>query len=231
VFGRLACHAAARRDSVVLVGLEIPSSAQPSLDAFLDGAGGKEAEDALSQHAFWQREYQDGRSSRAVLDLLAQLRRWRAAGRNLVVQAIDSESFTSAAERDVRMAETLSAAIEAWRPTQTLVLAGDVHSRTLSGYPWDPQADYLPLGALLRARFPDVLGLRVRSSGGAAWTCLSPDAAACGVHPVRPVEVRGPIPRIELDPVAAASTGWDGTLYLGTLQASLPATGGARPSS
>lgn len=43
--------------------------------------------------------------------------------------------YDSASDQDAVMANTLSAAMDALRPAQTLVLVGNVHSRTLEGIP------------------------------------------------------------------------------------------------
>jgi hypothetical protein len=223
-FGHLVCHAAAARSGVpILVGLEILSSAQAAIDTFLAGEGGAAATRSLLAQEFWQREYQDGRSSRAMLDLLDELRRQRKAGLNLVVRALDPPHFDSSSGRDAAMAASLVEAIAAVRPAKTFVLVGNVHTRTLHGYPWDPKADYVPLGALLRERYGDLIALDVKALGGSAWTCTSAAAADCGVHALTHREPTGPTPRIVLDPASAATTGYSGVLFVGELTASTPA--------
>jgi hypothetical protein len=223
-FGRLVCQTAAeRRGGTVLVGVEIASSGQSAIDAFLAGAGGAAATRALLAQQFWQRDYQDGRSSEAMLHLLDDLRRYRNAGLKVVVRALDPELYDSPGDRDAGMSATLIAAIAAVRPAKTLVMVGNVHSRTLHGYPWDAKAAYLPLGALLRARYDDLIALDVAAQGGFAWTCASAAPADCGAHPMRAREATGPVPRIALDPAAAARTGYSGTLFLGQVTASAPA--------
>ena len=223
-FGRLVCHAATkRRDQTVLVGLEIPSSAQPAIDTFLDGDGGPQARKAVLDQEFWRRDFQDGRSSKARLDLLDDLRRYRASGLKLVVRAIDVPNGESAEDRDAWMAAAIAEAIETIRPAQTLVLVGDVHSRILKGYPWNPAADYLPMGAHLRAKYADTIGLNTTASGGSAWMCLSAVATECGPEEVRAREITGETPRIALDPEALQKRGWSGTLFIGKLTMSPPA--------
>ena len=207
----------------LLVGLEIFSTAQEALDGYKLGDGGSAARAALLEHPFWQREYQDGRSSTAMLDLIEQLRRLRAQGRNLKVLAMDAAEATSATERDRRMADAVDRAIEAVRPARTLILVGDVHSRQLSGYPWDPNNPYRSVGSLLRERHGRVEGLRVMNAGGSAWTCISGNAGECGARPWKTREVPGAVPRLELQPEALAQSGWSGVLYMGTITASPPA--------
>ena len=224
LFGRLVCHAAARRrPQPIVVGLEIWTSAQAAIDTFLAGPGGPAARAALLEQDFWRRDFQDGRSSAAMADLLEELRRHRASGLNLVVRAVDPPTFDSPSDRDARMAAAVMEAVTTRRPAQTLVLVGDVHSRVLPGYPWDPAAAYLSVGAHLRKEHADTVGLRTLSGGGSAWMCLSNDAKDCGVRKVGIREIAGELPRIVLDPVALEATGWSGTLFLPALTASPPA--------
>ena len=225
LFGEMLCHAAAHHpEGTILVGLEIDASAQAAVDAFLGSDGEPDARSALLDHAFWRREGQDGRSSEAGLALLDALRRLRAAGPKVVVRAVDPPRIDSAADRDAKMAAAVIGAIDALRPAKTLVLVGDVHSRVLGGYPWDPSDPYVPMGAHLRKKYPDMLGLGFRAFRGSAWTC-SPDGE-CGAMRLREREIEGAVPRIELHPEALADAGWDGTLFLGEVSASPPARAG-----
>jgi hypothetical protein len=224
VFGRLVCRAAeGQRSGSILVGLEIFTTAQPALDAFLDSDGGPRARAALLEADFWQREYQDGRSSRAMLELLEQIRRQRAAGLKVVVRAIDPPDWTSPGERDARMAEAIQQSIDAVHPARTYVMVGNVHSRALKGYPWNPAADYLPMGARLRETHPDLIALDT-AYAGSAWTCTSAQAKDCGVHDARSRQApAGPTPRLVLDPEAFAKAGHHGMVFVGAVTAAAPA--------
>lgn len=223
-FAGLVCQTAARKPrETVLVGLEMATSAQGEIDAYLESDGGEAAAGALLANGFWQREYQDGRSSQAILGLLDTLRRYRAAELKIVVRAIDDVTVRSMAERDASMAAALLKAIVETAPAQTFVLIGDVHSRVLSGYPWKPDAPYLPMGALLRTTHPDMIGLHVKHGGGSSWNCMSAVASECGAKEFPARAVEGRTPRIELSPGEIEKTGWSGSLYLAAVTASPPA--------
>jgi len=223
-FASLVCDAASRKPKgTLLVGLEIPASAQGAIDEFMKTDGGAAATVALLAGGHWQREYQDGRSSEALLRLLDDLRRFRAAKLDIEVRAIDDMLARTAAERDARMAAAVNKGIADVLPKQTLVLVGDVLSRVVSGYPWSPADPYLPLGALLRATHDDVIGLNVTSGGGSAWICRSASASECGVIEIKQRALEGETPRFELRPDGLAKTGWSGTLHLAALSASSPA--------
>lgn len=223
-FGDLVCHALQRRPGeTILVGLEIFSSAQGAIDAFLASDGGATARAALLEHEFWRREYQDGRSSRAMLALLDELRSHGAAGGRLAVRAFDAPRYDSPSDRDASMANTLSAAMDALRPAQTLVLVGNVHSRTLEGYPWDASATFVSMGALLRATHHELTALDVKAAGGTVWICNSADPKDCGVRDQRAKNIGGATPRIELDGQPLSGSGYNGVLVMGELTASPPA--------
>ncbi len=226
--GHLACEAAvSRQKEPILVGLEIPSTAQEAIDAFLESNGDASAVESLLAPEHWQREYQDGRSSQAMLDLLERIRRDRKSGLPIEVLAMDPGLYDEPNLRDSGMASNLIGRIEALHPAQTLVLVGNVHSRTRKGYPWNDKADYTPLGTHLRARYSDMIALDVAPSGGTAWICMSDKASECGTKPQGSSKVTGPAPRIVLDPTAAPRPGHDGAFFIGTITASPPAV--ARP--
>jgi len=232
-FGHLVCRAAAdRHGATILVGLEIPSSAQSTIDKFLAGNGDAAASEAFLAQEFWQRAYQDGRSSEAMFRLLDEIRNFRKAGLKIVVLALDPGLYDAPKARDAGMAAALADAITARHPAQTLVLVGNVHSRTLNGYPWDAKADYVPFGALLKARYGDMITLDSATQGGSAWICMSAEAKDCGPHPIR---ARGTaddqVPRITLDPEAVAKTGHSGALHLGPVSESTPKAAAHAPAT
>ena len=232
LFGGIVCRAAVgHAGEPVLVGLEIDSSAQPLLDAYLDSPGGPDAERALTAHVFWHRSLQDGRSSKAGLALLDSLRRLRQSGAKVVVRAIDPPKYDSAATRDATMAANVVAAIGEVHPVHTFVLVGDVHSRVLPGYPWAPADPYIPMGAHLRSTYPNMIGLGFRAFGGSAWTCDMD--MRCGASDLKAREPDGPTPRITLDPEALPKVGWSGRLFVDHATASPPAvtpSSGSSPS-
>ncbi|HZE89363.1 MAG TPA: hypothetical protein VE404_07445 [Verrucomicrobiae bacterium] len=222
-FARLVCAtAAARPGKTILVGLEIPASGQDLIDALVKGAGGPDAKKALLAQEFWQREYQDGRSSEAMLHLLDELRRFKGAGLAIEVRAMDPPGSPGQDERDAKMAGTILAAIESVNPAQTLVLCGDVHSRVQKGFPWDHAASYVPLGARLAAKH-GTIGLNTSVASGTAWVCVTPKAEECGPKKALARGATGVLPRFGLDAAAAATSGWSGSLFMQEVSASPPA--------
>jgi erythromycin esterase-like protein len=203
----LSC-AAARRKLAVTVALEQPVEDAGALEAFARGAAPLKTE-------FWTRPYQDGRSSKAMLRLLEDLRALRRSGARIRVAPFDPHPADSKL-RDGQMAERL-AALRKERPADLfLVLSGNLHNRLTVGVPWD--AEYRPMGWHLAQAGVRVVSLDAAYKTGTTWMCETPDAKSCGPHPVRGKD-RGEKPSVQLD----GSGPYNGSLYVGALRASPPA--------
>lgn len=180
----VACNAAARELEVV-VGLEL-------------------ADDEGQQ---WHRDYQDGRTSRAMAAL---------------IEALDDHSVlyfdTGGADRERAMAERLAASIEAHPQALHIVLTGNLHSRVSRGS--GRRADFEPMGFLLKERFGDrVRSFDVAHAGGQAWIC-APDCGPANVGSRGPELSRG----VHLDSKPQPG-GHDGWYAVGKLTLSPPAFG------
>jgi hypothetical protein len=222
LLGEAAC-AASLHAGVAVVALEVPTEEQARLTAFLDSDGTTEDRRALLAGPFWQRSYQDGRSSVALLELLAQLRFLRKAGHDVRVVAFDEGPVGAGQVRDDAMAAALIAAVDAAPAgAVTLVFAGNVHTRSRVGVPWD--AAYRPAGVAVRDRWPQrVVSLLLRAPAGETWMCTSGEEASCGRHPLGGVS--GDAGHVEL--FAAPRDGYDGAVQLAAATASPPAKSAA----
>jgi hypothetical protein len=220
--GQVVCHALDRAIEVV-VGLEIPHHEQPALDAFLRSAGDAAAVHALLATEHWSREYQDGRSSQAMLELVRDLRRHVAGGAALRLVLFDLQT----AERDAAMAARLAAAAESSPRAMVIALTGNLHARLARGSPWS--TEFEPMGLFLRRHLTgrEVLSLDVGYAGGSAWICTRADAAGCAARSLRGSDV-GP-PGVHL--TAEASPHFSGRYSVGTLHASPPAAGASQGST
>ena len=204
----------------VTVELEIWIAEDAKIQAFLASPGAHEDVAALLKGEFWQQDYQDGRPSRARLEMLDGLRRMRASGAKVKVVLLDPVGSV-ATDRDRGMAERLGAAVDASPAGLHVVLVGNVHSSLDIGTPWDPKFEN---AAYLFARgHPKVkaVALNIARTGGTAWTCPDGDPRHCGPGPVKG------------DPAAGSwnvlmytdgrHRGHDGTYGVGALTASPPA--------
>src|SRR5215469_4871692 len=124
-----------RSHRAVVLALEYPSIEQHFLDDFLRGGSG-ESRFALLASPFWSRPTQDGRTSRAMLDLLEWVRQQIASGAPVRVVAFDSlppgtpNGTTGFDARDAAMAVHLRKEIAKLTPDEFLIIfAGNVHVR------------------------------------------------------------------------------------------------------
>lgn len=216
VFAELVCEAVSR--GPVIVALEFPDVMQPDFDAFLAAPDDSSAAATLHDTPFWTRDpdRQDGRSSRAMLEMLQSIRRLKADGRDVTIHA-----FVSSRRRppgfdqnyhELDMAAGLArAAIE--RPgARVLVLVGGFHARKNRFEP----GDFLPAAAHLPPA--ETLALEVPQQGGQSWNC---SVERCGPHDITPLH--DPARRgVTLQPTEDG--GWDGVLAIGPVTASPPAS-------
>jgi hypothetical protein len=211
--GRMACAAADR--GPVTVALELPTSMQAQLDAFLAAPDETTAVAALSGTAFMDGKITDGRGSEAMLALMQSVRALRVQGRDVVLHAFQPDGPWPAglggAWYELEMAHALTRAIHARPEAKVLVLAGNLHARKRP-------SDRFPgfgLPAIGHLPTADTLSLQVAYQGGTAWNC-QPE---CGVHPMGAApdtEPRGVI----LEPQRDGE--YDGLLALGPATASPP---------
>jgi hypothetical protein len=153
-----------------------------------------------------------------MLELLERASALAHAGARVRVAAFDTEDE----DADRTMAARL-AALQRARPDETLlVLAGNVHTRSVPGLEGDP--GFLPMGYhLRRARVPAVFVAGAHAAG-AAWTCEDESPAHCGANAWPATSVRAAdAGTLVLDRARAPAGGYDGWVFVGPLHASTPA--------
>ncbi len=217
--GAVVCQAQAR-ELTVTVALELLDSERPGIETYLASDGSPADRQSLIAGGTWSAEYQDGRSSGAILELLDRLRVLRVAGRPVSVELFDRGGWQSGQERDRLMAEALAGVLETTASDMVIVLTGNIHSRVVRGTKWD--ATYEPMTYLLAGRSEwNLVSLDVGHAGGSVWICNGNVPSSCGV---RPVSGRGKDSGLSIelgsDP---ALTGHHGRYHVGSLSASLPA--------
>lgn len=219
--GDAVCQAV-RRGVPVLVGLEMPVEERERVEAYLASDGSAGALEALLSSELWQREYQDGRSSRAMLALVDQLRRLRGAGGSVAVALFDeTDPSRERGVRDRDMAERLAKVLAGEEGKLAVVLTGNVHARTTVGVRWDPELE--PMGYLLARTLPGrrIVPLDLSSTGGTAWICTSAEPEGCGARGMGGGS-EGENRRITLFP-EPGNGGYLGTYHVGSISASPPA--------
>jgi hypothetical protein len=219
-FTRDVVCAALQRGLDVTVELEIPISEDALVQRFLATGGTPAGVRALLAGGFWQAAYQDGRPSRARLDLLESLRGLSSGGSRIKVVLIDP-GIPKAAERDRGMAERLGAAVEASPLGFHVALIGNLHTSLDIGTPWD--AKFENAAYLFARAHPGVkaIALDVARTGGTAWTCVDAVAANCRAGTVKGDPSAGTWNvRMNAD---GRHRGHDGVYGVGALTASPPA--------
>lgn len=227
LFADVVCAALAKGRTVHVV-LEGHVEDQAALETYLASAGTETDRQALLAGPFWQRPYQDGRSSRAMLTLIEELHRLRQAGYEVGVSLLDERArAASSQERDRTMAGRLKAAVEAGPEELFVALTGNVHSRLAVGTPWNESYEpmgYLASHALPRHRF---LALNLSSAGGTAWVCLGPEASDCGAREMKG-RGEGESREISFGP-ELGNDGHHGTYFVGQITSSPPAVVAGEP--
>jgi hypothetical protein len=222
--GDMVCQAALRSGRVVL-GLSMPAEDQELINRYLSSAGAPADQDQLLGGRFWLRTHQDGRSSRAILDLIDRVRALRGAGLRIDVVAYDTE-LANGNERDLFMARTLLLR-RADQPREVfIVLSGNTHVSIKKGASWD--ASFVPMGAHLAKASGTVKALDLSYAQGTRWTCdMQKEKLDCRIYGATPAPkvaaAPGMSPSIRLFP-DVSEEGYHGLLYVGTLSASPPAT-------
>jgi len=176
-FGEAVCFAASA-GRAVLVGLEWPRDDQAAVERFLSALDEQPSRAPLFQLPFWTREFQDGRSSRAMASLLVRLRQLRQAGLHLELVLFDQTEGAGAQDRDAAMAERLAAEALARPQAVTMAFVGNFHARTTIGAPWNPDAR--PMGWYMRQAGASVKAIDGIGPAGTAWQCASGGPQPCG---------------------------------------------------
>ncbi len=222
--GMAVCHAL-RKGLPVTVALEIPRGEEPAGEAFLASAGTDQDRAALLTSPFWNRDYQDGRSSHAMLALIGYLRGLVRAGFPVRMRWIDVEEPMEPRLRDRKMAERI-VELTAEREGFIVVLTGNLHNRMIKGTPFNK--DFEPMGWALTQLRPRarIISLDVSYSDGQAWACMQTEKAPqgeCGVWPMRAYgKGQGTALRVIFADTMSES-GHHGYYYIGAITASSPA--------
>lgn len=218
VAGAVACHAL-RAGLTAVMALELPREEQDAIDGFMASDGSEDARAAVRALPFWAKEYQDGRTSLAMLELLESLRARRQVGERVSVLLIDNPA--AGGRRDGEMADRILQVAMAEPERFIVSLTGNIHI-------WTGRGSARMGDHLLRALGDDrVVSLGLTHSGGTAWICEA--TAGCGPLGLRG-QGEGEARRITLD----ADSGGDhftGSFHVGAITASPPAREHAVPAA
>lgn len=172
------------RSGPLLLAIEIHASEQASLAAYLHGDGTPAQRDALRRRPYWSvpASANDGRRSEDMLELVEQVRRLRALGRDVAILPFDVANGVSrgAEWRDRAMAACLRHAWDALPDGRMLVLTGNVHAMRMRPAHAPPQMQ-TPMAVDLQDLRP--YSVDITALAGQYWACRS---SGCGPQPVAP---------------------------------------------
>lgn len=177
LFGNLVASIADAKSKTLVV-LEINQRSQQSIDAFLETGD----DSVLKADPFFFREFQDGRSSKAMVSLLGRLGKLPNT-RVLCMDPMTGFATMVGQERDSQMAEFINRNREGY--DHTFVLSGNVHSSTAIGTPW--KKSFRPMGYELKSLAKDLkddefLNILVRYGKVDAWNCEGNNVSDCKVY-------------------------------------------------
>lgn len=165
-FARIVCEAASR--GPVTAALELPQPMQPQLDAFMAADSDAAAAAALDGAWFMNPRIDDGRTSRAMLEMMHALRRLRIDGRDIAIVAFQPGSSRPndfpQSYYELEMGYLLSRAAIDRPQSKVFALVGRLHA----GKKWN--ADFPALGLPAAAHLPadETVTLHAAQQGGEA---------------------------------------------------------------
>jgi hypothetical protein len=162
---------------LVFVALDIPEQEQSRLDEFLHSGGTDKDRQRLLEGEFWRRPQQDGRSSKAVLQLIDDLRQMISRSYRVSAFGYDA-SLAQGTDRNAAIAGNIEAVRERAPDAVFLVLAGNARIRGDKGEAGASIATHL------RGKERGLTALAMAFDGGTAWTCEgpTPQQIQCGPH-------------------------------------------------
>ena len=200
----------------ILVALEMLDLLNGELADFV--AGRTDVDEFLSGKLFWNRPrtQQDGRSSRAMLRLIQDIREYRSRGLLIDPRGIDSV-LRSARDREMTMALNLRTVLANQPYDHIVVLTGRRHARRtarLFDIGPKPMASHFHQGELYL--------IRVSFLGGSAWNC--PRRGTCGIHDLPATSDARPLNRVNrLPPNDRKARAFDAEVVLPRATPSPPA--------
>ncbi len=178
IAAQLVCRGIREGRNVVLA-LEIRSTEQSRIDEFLRSAMTPEDTTELLSGQVWQSDFQFGVASRAMLELIKTVGRWRASGASVAIttfdrplQAVAGQPSTAQQKqlrqrREDAMAANIDELASASSNDLVVVLVGRAHiAKNDDAKP----TEFRSIATLLAPKHK-FLSVGVAYSGGTAWVC------------------------------------------------------------
>lgn len=162
---KMICNAL-NKNMTLTVGLELPNADQQGVELFVNSKGKKADRDQLFKLSFW--DYQDGRASMAMFELIETIRKLQSKGEHMDLLLFDNPD---ANDRDYAMAiNILAKTIN--KPTDLFItLSGNIHNEINEG------SGRMGRYVMDKLGEKNVISLNQGYTGGSAWVCLD---TGCG---------------------------------------------------
>ncbi|MEP5611633.1 MAG: hypothetical protein ABJP45_05255 [Cyclobacteriaceae bacterium] len=210
---QIACNALGKNLRVT-IGLELPQSDQPHVDEYLRSTGSIQARRTFLSLNFWSRDYQDGRASQSIFQLIESVRLARRNGDSVDIVFLDDEESSN---RDLVMANRLLEDIKSYPNNFFVALTGNLHNIISEG------SGRMGSYVIDRLGKKKVTSLKQSYPGGSAWICLA--GGDCG-----PVDLRGHGEGQIGIFINNAMDNYHGTVEVDSIHASLPARELVKPT-
>jgi len=197
----------------VMLGLEINQDNQDAVDKFLrSGDTG-----IIKSMPFFNRKWQDGRSSTAM----AQLIRAMYKRKDLKVVCLDMPSAIEySPKRDSIMGANAVEALKRNPEWKLITLTGNVHNQLeLSGFGY-PMGYWVLNSDEIKLNKQKVSSVNIVYQGGDTWVCQGRDISGCGVH--EQGNLSGEFAQKCLGANCFLSSGEEKVLFTRSISASLP---------
>jgi hypothetical protein len=219
--GDLLCSLASDGRSIIL-GLEIPSSEQSQINAYVAGGSEDDFLKSMATSPFWNQKYQNGLASSAVANLIKEVRALRARGMHVRVNTVDGNPrwYELGVTRDEIMVQNLQGVLSADPSASILFLAGNAHTKRTEGLPFN--ASFKSAIHLIREK--NIVTLLMQYTEGTAWYCFKGETICLPKSQKSDLRITKAPKKIELDPSLLPD--YDGYFFVGSITASPPAVDG-----
>jgi len=165
---QIVCHAL--EDSLsISIGLELPYFDEQVIKTFINSKGEISDKSKILNLPFWSQDYQDGRTSKAMLNLLEALRVLKANGADIEIFLLDDPKSS---DRNIEMARRIIHKAKEKPSNFLIVLTGNYHNMIHKGSG--------QMGRYVLDEFGEkrVVSLNQSYSGGTAWIDTTGKGAA-----------------------------------------------------
>jgi len=170
--GRIVCAIA--ESGPVALGLELPVTEQEPIDRYLASDGAPSAEKRLLSGRFWLGG--DGRSSRAMFDLIRYVRKLKQHGLPVAVFTLVPATLGNTADDNQDISRAIRTFHRDHPRMRIVVLMGNLHAGQAKISPFGTMIT--PAGYLLRDLHP--ASIQITHPAGTIWACTD----SCGTHHV-----------------------------------------------